>query len=330
MKNLFKHIFLYGTASAFLFSCSTPMELTNVSSREIKSTRIDYKELKITKDGIFQKPLVTDLEVAKQRVFFSRTYENMNADEAKDNVNGEFSIEKNCDIVVQPLYETNTTTTDVKTTTTVTISGYPAYYKNIRTFEPKDTQAFLIHNYIGSYNNEKPKTEKAVVTVTESVQQVTAKKKEEKKKAKTWIGMSADYALAHKDWKDFYKNGYGASLMLLSDLKKGFYITSNLTYLNFQGKEYNLLGSTLKPDPLGILSGNLGLRYKTPFNIYLESRLGYYTNTDKAFDNALSGLQAVYSIGLSYKKLDLSLRREVNFEDGNNLKYSALRLGFYF
>jgi hypothetical protein len=116
--------------------------------------------------------------------------------------------------------------------------------------------------------------------------------------------------------------------MLLSDLNKGFYITSNLTYLNFPGKDNNLLGNTIKP--LGILSGNLGLRYKTPFNIYLESRLGYYTNTEKAFDNALSGLQAVYSIGLSYKKLDLSLRREVNFEDGNNLKYSALRLGFYF
>jgi hypothetical protein len=329
MKNFIKHIFLYGTVSALLFSCSTPMELTEVSSREIKSTRIDYKEMKITKDGIFQKPLVADLDVAKQRVFFSRTYDNMNAEEAKDNVNGEFSIEKNCDIVVQPLYETNTTITDIKTTTTVTISGYPAYYKNIRTFEPKDTQAFLIHNYLGSYNNEKPKTEKAVVTVTESVQQV-APKKEDKKKAKTWIGMSADYALAHQDWKDFYNNGYGASLLLLSDLNKGFYITSNLSYLHFSGKEDILFGSSFKPDPLSIISGNLGLRYKTPFNIYLESRLGYYTSTLDAFANTESGLQAVYSIGLSYKKLDLSLRRDVNFNDGNNLKYSALRLGFYF
>ena len=184
----------------------------------------------------------------------------------------------------------------------------------------------MIHNYIGTYNNEKPKTEKAVVTVTESVQQV-AQKKEEKKKAKTWIGMSADYALAHQDWKDFYENGYGASLMLLSDLNKGFYITSNLTYLNFSGKEESF---GFKPDPFSVVSGNLGLRYKTPINIYLESRLGYYTSTADAFENSESGLQAVYSIGLSYKKLDLSLRREVNFNDGNNLKYSALRLGFYF
>ena len=328
MKNLFKHIFLYVTTTAFLFSCSTPMETTEVSSREIKSTRIDYKELKITKDGIFQKPLVADLEVAKQRTFFSRTYENMNADEAKDNVNGEFSIEKNCDIVVQPLYETNTTITDQKTTTTVTISGYPAYYKNIRTFEPKDTQAFLIHNYLGSYKNEKPKTEKAIVTVTESVQQTP--QKEEKKTSKTWIGMSADYALAHEDWKDFYKNGYGASLLLLSDLNKGFYITSNLSYLRFSGKTINDLFGTSTPEPFDIISGNLGLRYKTPFNIYLESRAGYYTSSIDGTENSTSGFQAAYSIGLSYKKLDMSVRREVNFNDVDNLKYTALRLGFYF
>jgi hypothetical protein len=325
MKNITKA--LLGCFCVTLYACTPTQEITQTTN-ELKLTSIDHKEIRIVKQGIFQKPLVADLEVAKQREFFTRTYEAMDAEASKDNINGEFSIEKNCDIIVQPLYETNTTITDEKQVTTVTISGYPAYYKNIRTFEPKDTQAFMIYNYIGGYKQEEKEVKSKPVVVSDQTMENTVK--EIPKKSKTLLGLSSDISLPKDELKDFYKTGLGASLLLLTPIyKNSIFYTMNMTYLRFGGKEVDSGFGNVALPSFNVVNANLGLRYKTSFNIYLESRLGYIS---RFVDSENTGdVNATIALGLNYKKLDIGIRREFVFDDSEGQSnFTAFRLGFYF
>ena len=108
-----------------------------------KSHTADYDYMFISKQGILQKPMITDLEVAKQKVTVTKTYENISLSEAKQNVMGEFIKQNSCDLIVQPYFTSSAVTANEKTTITINVTGYPASYKNIRNFEAKDTAYFF-------------------------------------------------------------------------------------------------------------------------------------------------------------------------------------------
>lgn len=139
------------TSSAFvicailiLSSCST----TN------KSKSADYDYMYITKTGIIQKPLITDLDVEKTKVTVTKTYNNISVNGAKENVMADFIKEQNCDIIIQPYFTTSSVASSTKTTITVTVTGYPGHYRNIRPYDPKDTIYLLPIRHIGISRKE--------------------------------------------------------------------------------------------------------------------------------------------------------------------------------
>lgn len=142
-KTFFSATVLFATMFA-ITSCKTV----------IKSHTADYDLMYISKQGILQKPLITDLEVGKQRVTLSQSYNNVSLIEAKENVMGDFIKQQSCDLIVQPYFSSSSISTDTKTTITITLTGYPASYKNIRNFESKDTSLFFPRGFHpGASNN---------------------------------------------------------------------------------------------------------------------------------------------------------------------------------
>jgi hypothetical protein len=118
-----------------------------------KSKTFTYDYMYITKQGIIQRPLITDLEVAKEKQRITKTYTNVTVQEAKENAMGDFIQQFNCDLIVQPYYVTETEASTTRSTVTVNMTGYPANYKNIRMFELKDTASFKIRTYVNNDEN---------------------------------------------------------------------------------------------------------------------------------------------------------------------------------
>lgn len=112
-----------------------------------KSTTADYDYMYITKQGIYLRPMVADLEIQKVRNTLSKSYIGGTILAAKESILAEFIKEFKCDLVVQPYFTTTSTTTNDKTVITVTVTGYAASYKNIRHYEPKDKEYFLPKDY---------------------------------------------------------------------------------------------------------------------------------------------------------------------------------------
>ena len=131
------YLSLFATALVFLISCSP----------SIKTQSSDFDYMYITKQGVIQKPLITDLEVGKQRVSMSRTYRNITIANAKENILGEFIQQNSCDVVLQPFFTSSSENSATKTTVNVTLNAYPASYKNIRPYEPRDTAYLLPTGY---------------------------------------------------------------------------------------------------------------------------------------------------------------------------------------
>lgn len=125
--------------------------LLTTSCTTTKSRTFDYDYLFINKQGIIQRPLITDLDVVKQKVKMSKTYSDATLSEAKETIMGEFMQENNCDLIVQPYFSSSTVGNSQTTSLTITLTGFPASYKNIRQYEPKDSAYLLPRAYI---NNE--------------------------------------------------------------------------------------------------------------------------------------------------------------------------------
>ena len=115
-------------------SCKTAQKSTSAQSD------IDYRF--VAKNGIYQKPLITDLEVSSQRVVLKFSYLNHSFTEAKKMAIGDFIKQQNCDLIVQPFSSCISETVNDVTTVNVTIGGYPATYKNIRNFQLQDINLF--------------------------------------------------------------------------------------------------------------------------------------------------------------------------------------------
>lgn len=144
MKKLIKSVLTLVVTASVVTSCSTLN----------KSKSVDYDYMYINKQGIIQRPLVTDLEVAKEKQKLSRTYRNITVAQAKENIMGEFIQQFGCDLIVQPYFVTTSEgATVIKSNVEVTVNGYPASYRNIRMYEPKDSANFKIRAYVNNYEN---------------------------------------------------------------------------------------------------------------------------------------------------------------------------------
>lgn len=153
-KITLSRLFLFAFAAILLSACSATQ----------KSRTYDYDHLFITKQGIIQRPLIADMEVGKQKQTISRTYKNVTVATAKQNVIEEFIRTNNADLIVQPLFTTDAQSTSMKTTVVITLSGYPATYKNIRNYEPKDKETLLPCEYIiGAQNSPTRTTSEGVI-----------------------------------------------------------------------------------------------------------------------------------------------------------------------
>ncbi|RYY87545.1 MAG: hypothetical protein EOO15_11560 [Chitinophagaceae bacterium] len=173
------------------FLC-VPLVLAFASCKSVqKSHTADYDYLFITKQGIIQKPLVADLDVAKQKSTLTKTYDDVTLSQAKENIMADFIKENNCDLIVQPYFSSSSTSSVGSSKITITVNGYPASYRNIRQFERKDTMYFLPSNYLFHSSAKAPIT----------AQEVAAPAKK-KSKAGLIVGSillvgALSYALAH-------------------------------------------------------------------------------------------------------------------------------------
>jgi len=127
-----------------LTSCTAVLQIQEKivgNSSSLKT--FDNQFLNIRENGILQKPLVAELDVMKERVKITKTYENMNTEDAKDLVRGEFMKQQKCDFIVEPLLFSTLLITDTNRLVTATVSGYPAFYKNIKNYEIGDSVYFI-------------------------------------------------------------------------------------------------------------------------------------------------------------------------------------------
>lgn len=134
--SMLKRILILFIGAAFFNSCSLP----------VKTSKCDFDYVKITKQGIIQKPLVADLNVSKEKKQLSKTYLNSTYDQAKNLLMADYTQEYKCDVIVHPIFCSNSTTKNEKTEITISVNGYPASYQNIRNFELKDTANFFPTN----------------------------------------------------------------------------------------------------------------------------------------------------------------------------------------
>jgi hypothetical protein len=99
-----------------------------------------YSKTTVEKDisgpTVIQKPVVADLEVGQERISGTVTDKrSVPLNELKRAALTDALTKSKSDVLVEPRYEV---TTDARKTT-VTVTGYPAKYKNFRPMEAKDT-----------------------------------------------------------------------------------------------------------------------------------------------------------------------------------------------
>ncbi|MES2429435.1 MAG: hypothetical protein V4556_00785 [Bacteroidota bacterium] len=119
-----KQIFFALSALALLASCSVT-----------KSKTITTKTLDIYGAGVIHKPILVDLDVKETKVTGTATvYQASSLEEVKQLAVADAVKKVNCDVLVEPVYVTETS--NGKTVATVT--GFPATYKNFRAVKSED------------------------------------------------------------------------------------------------------------------------------------------------------------------------------------------------
>ena len=125
-------------------SCSITEEVQEVFSPKTSTEKsFENQFLTIHDNVILQKPQVADLEVLKDRVKVSKTYKDVSVVNAKNLVKGEFMKQQKCDVIVESLIFSTTTITDSASYVTATVSGYPAFYRNIKNYQIGDSVYFM-------------------------------------------------------------------------------------------------------------------------------------------------------------------------------------------
>ena len=140
-----RNLLMYSFSIIIAITSCTTVEQIQEKLEGNTSTRKTYENqfMNIRENGILQKPLVAELDVMKERVKITKSYENLETEDAKDLVRGEFMKQQKCDFIVEPLLFSTLVITDTNRIVTATVSGYPAYYKNIKNYEIGDSVYFL-------------------------------------------------------------------------------------------------------------------------------------------------------------------------------------------
>jgi len=112
-------------------------------STSTKTCGADYDQVKITKQGIIQKPIVTDLVVDKDKKTLTKSYTYTSIFAAKESVMADFVKENKCDIIINPMFTYCLETNNSSQTISITVSGFAGMYKNFRNFEASDTANLL-------------------------------------------------------------------------------------------------------------------------------------------------------------------------------------------
>ena len=93
------------------------------------------KSIDIVGPGVIHKPVIADLDVSQEKISASSTFERLESMEvAKNEVIRKALKNSNADVLVEPTFES--TTTNGKTD--LTVSGWPAKYKNFRQVNEED------------------------------------------------------------------------------------------------------------------------------------------------------------------------------------------------
>jgi hypothetical protein len=103
-------------------SCNTTSKISSAKTLDITST-------------ITQKPTLADLDVKESKVtgtFSSKAPFNFEVVKQEAVANALRTV--NADLLVEPKYESTVTTSSI----TVTVTGYPAFYKNFRAMKAED------------------------------------------------------------------------------------------------------------------------------------------------------------------------------------------------
>ncbi len=117
------------------------------------------KTIEIQNNGIIQKPTIADLEVKPTKVSGSgissgaETFDNVKTRAVSDAIK-----QANCDLLVEPIYEIEKTGNSFK----VTVTGYPASYKNFRPITEEDLKL------INESSSKKVKTSEVTPTTRSS------------------------------------------------------------------------------------------------------------------------------------------------------------------
>lgn len=107
------------------------------------------------------------------------------------------------------------------------------------------------------------------------------------------LGVGAEFAFPMGDFGDVSKFGVGGSLLYQHPLANKLNFTANAGYLNFQGKDLTIGGTTIDGGSIGVIPVKAGLRYFLAENIFVNGELGAVFGTEDGF-----GTRFAYSPGV--------------------------------
>lgn len=121
----------------FLLICA--LTLTLISCKTVKTGT--SKSIDISGVGVIHKPVIADLEIAKEKSTKTMVIKNVESlNNAKNEIIRVLLIENNADLLVEPKFDAKTKNGK----TELTVTGWLAYYKNFRTIEEKDLKLIEI------------------------------------------------------------------------------------------------------------------------------------------------------------------------------------------
>lgn len=151
-----KNLLLLGIiVSAFLTSCSTQQDTTYYYRYDESTARYINPEMRAT----FISPTIADLDISSNKITESVTYDNKltlidiqnlaggqtsnNIEQLKSMTISKAVKKYNADVIVAPIFDI--VTSKDYNTITVSISGYPATYKNFRKVTNEDAAVMRVY-----------------------------------------------------------------------------------------------------------------------------------------------------------------------------------------
>ena len=126
--------------SRFTFLLYLPVLLAFTSCGAFKATTTTTKSAQVMDiygAGVIQKPVVADLEVKEEKVTGTATGNSANSvSDMKVEAIADAVKKANADVLIEPKFETVTSGSK----TEVTVTGYPATYKNFRPITKEDAE----------------------------------------------------------------------------------------------------------------------------------------------------------------------------------------------